>query len=128
VDPAAQQIAAVTGEIYKDSVGRDNRGQVWEMVSFERPITTHEGRTKSAVARDGPGEPCDIFNRATDVAWNSAGNIYVAEGLGNSRVAKFDRNGVLVKSWDSKKQPANLICLMQLIPRRTSMSVIARIV
>lgn len=50
----------------------------------------------------GSGRPTDLFNRPTDVAWDSAGNIFVADGIGNQRVAKFDRHGVFVKSWGSK--------------------------
>ncbi len=36
------------------------------------------------------------------MAWDAAGNIYVADGIGNTRVAKFDKNGMFVKSWGSK--------------------------
>ncbi len=50
----------------------------------------------------GVGAPTDVFNRPTDVAWDSAGNTFVADGVGNTRVAKFDKNGVFVKSWGSK--------------------------
>jgi hypothetical protein len=50
----------------------------------------------------GSGRPTDLFSRPTDVAWDSAGNIFVADGIGNQRVAKFDRHGVFVKSWGSK--------------------------
>jgi DNA-binding beta-propeller fold protein YncE len=50
----------------------------------------------------GEGQQSDVFNRPTDVAWDSAGNIFVADGLGNSRVAKFNSKGVFVKSWGSR--------------------------
>jgi DNA-binding beta-propeller fold protein YncE len=63
------------------------------------------GGAEGGGGRGGPvgaGIPGDNFNRPTDVAWDSAGNIFVADGYGNSRVAKFDKNGKFIKSWGSK--------------------------
>ena len=50
----------------------------------------------------GAGTPGDNFNRPTDVAWDAAGNIFVADGYGNARIAKFDKNGKFLKSWGSR--------------------------
>jgi DNA-binding beta-propeller fold protein YncE len=50
----------------------------------------------------GAGAQSDLFQRPTDVAWDAAGNIYVADGLGNARIAKFDKFGKFIKSWGSR--------------------------
>jgi DNA-binding beta-propeller fold protein YncE len=57
---------------------------------------------RQAAAGDGSGQPTDLFDRPTDVAWDAAGNIYVADGVGNARIAKFDKDGKFVKSWGKK--------------------------
>src|SRR6185503_10158288 len=48
-----------------------------------------------------------LFRQPTDVAWDSAGNIYISDGYVNSRVAKYDKNGDWVKSWGSKAVNGN---------------------
>ena len=58
------------------------------------------------VAGNGAGVPGDNFHGPQDVAWDAAGNIFVADGTGNSRIAKFDKDGVFLKSWGTKgKEP-----------------------
>jgi hypothetical protein len=60
------------------------------------------GRGGRGGGTPGAGAQSDLFQRPTDVAWDAVGNIYVADGYGNARVAKFDRNGKFIKSWGSK--------------------------
>jgi NHL repeat len=48
----------------------------------------------------GSGINGDGFNRPSDVTWDRAGNIYVADGFGtNNRIAKFTKDGNFVKTW-----------------------------
>jgi streptogramin lyase len=48
------------------------------------------------------GGPFATFNRETDVAWDSAGNIFVSDGYNNKRVVKFDKSGNFVKAFGSR--------------------------
>ncbi|PWT79361.1 MAG: hypothetical protein C5B57_14095 [Blastocatellia bacterium] len=70
------------------------------------PAGPGRGRQEGpAGGRGGPpgaGVRGDNFNRPTDVAWDAAGNIFVSDGYGNSRVAKFDKNGKFLASWGSR--------------------------
>jgi DNA-binding beta-propeller fold protein YncE len=43
-----------------------------------------------------------LFNRPTDVAWDPAGNSFFADGYGNSRVVKYDKDGNWVKAWGKR--------------------------
>lgn len=56
-----------------------------------------------AIAAPGAGTPGSTFNRPSDVAWDKAGNIYIADGTaGNvNRIAKFNKEGNFLKQWGS---------------------------
>jgi DNA-binding beta-propeller fold protein YncE len=51
--------------------------------------------------RNNGGEANWLFNKPADVAFSKNGDIYVADGYGNSRIVKFDREGNFLKSWGS---------------------------
>ncbi len=65
--------------------------------AIENPV-----RPPSPNAGKGMGFPGDNFNGPSDVAWDSAGDIFVADGTVPSRVAKFDKNGAFIKTWGGR--------------------------
>jgi len=55
----------------------------------------------SALLSACAGAP-DVFDKPTDVAVASNGDVYVSDGYGNSRVARFDANGAFLQEWGEK--------------------------
>jgi DNA-binding beta-propeller fold protein YncE len=49
-----------------------------------------------------PGDDISHFNQPTDVAFDREGNIFVADGEGNSRVLKFNKFGNVLLGWGMK--------------------------
>jgi len=83
----------------------DRDGNVWvtdignhRVLKFDA-----EGKLLLALGKKGePGEGPDRFNKPTDVAVGPGGEFYVTDGYGNSRVAKFSREGKFLKQWGKK--------------------------
>jgi hypothetical protein len=55
------------------------------------------------VPTPGRGAPLPVagpyaFGRPTDIAWDSAGNIFISDGYTNSRVVKYDKTGHFIRS------------------------------
>ena len=57
------------------------------------------GGLRATEPPNAPPPPTDPyrFRRPTDVTWDTAGNIFVADGYGNSRVVKYDKTGRFLK-------------------------------
>ncbi|MGD1096460.1 MAG: peptidyl-alpha-hydroxyglycine alpha-amidating lyase family protein [Bryobacteraceae bacterium] len=71
-------------------------GQVL-MLLGRRPETHQVESSPPPGYRPPPAQPY-TFNRPTDVCWDAAEDIFVSDGYGNSRVAKYDKNGRFIKS------------------------------
>jgi hypothetical protein len=69
--------------------------------SVDVPSKPNTGRALPG-APEGSGMQSDLFEGPADVAFDQGGNIFVADGLGNARIAKFTRDGVFVKSWGGR--------------------------
>ena len=88
----------------------DRQGNIWTtdvgshlVLKFnpEGHITMVLGR------RDTPGtwdedKKMILFDKPADVGFDAEGNIYVADGYGNSRIVKLDPDGNLIKTWGKK--------------------------
>ncbi len=66
------------------------------MVIGRRPRGRRRTRRVLPATPEPPPEPY-VFSRPTDVGFDAAGNIFVTDGYGNSRVVKFDKNGRFIK-------------------------------
>lgn len=73
-------------------------------------VTMVLGRREEAVEAPAPApapgtQPrpgWGTFNRPADVAWDNNGNTFIADGYGNSRVVKVDKDGKWLKQWGSR--------------------------
>jgi DNA-binding beta-propeller fold protein YncE len=108
------------GWSFAHSVRIDREDNIWAIdkgsdmvIKFNpagRVVMVFGRRKESADHETGPWENIDpplpavdgLFRQPTDVAWDSAGNIYISDGYVNSRVAKYNKNGDWVKSWGDK--------------------------
>jgi hypothetical protein len=71
-------------------------------VPVVQPAAPDAGSGGPGNALPGAGAEGESFQRPTDVAWDKAGNIYVADGFGNARIAKYEPTGKYIKSWGSR--------------------------
>jgi len=99
------------GFAFAHAVRVDPEDNIWAVDEGSNMVIKFnpEGRVAMVLGRrPEPGEAAPLapepytFNRPTDVAWDAAGNIFVADGYGNSRVVKYDKNGRFIASVGSK--------------------------
>lgn len=87
------------------SVRVDRTGHIWLVDDTDHHVIRLDtaGRVVMVLGRRGRvGDTEDLFNRPTDVAVNSRGEIFVADGYGNSRIVKFSREGEFLLDWGTK--------------------------
>lgn len=101
------------GFVFAHSVRLDKYDDIWCVDEGSNMVIefSPEGRVLMVLGRRPepsehlrPGQtyPDWMFNRPTDVAWDPAGDIFVSDGYGNSRVVKYDKNGNWVKAWGKR--------------------------
>jgi DNA-binding beta-propeller fold protein YncE len=80
----------------------DHEGNVWvaDIGTHVVQKYTPEGKLLLTLGTLGVlGRDKAHFNRPTDMAITPAGDIFVSDGYGNSRVVHFDKDGKYVKEW-----------------------------
>jgi sugar lactone lactonase YvrE/pimeloyl-ACP methyl ester carboxylesterase len=80
----------------------DAAGNVWLVDSGSHVVIqcTPEGKViRMLGTRAQAGCDDRHFNRPADVAVSPWGDVFVADGYGNARVARFDKDGNFVKAW-----------------------------
>jgi len=64
---------------------------------------SHDGKLLLAIGTEKtPGVDATHFNLPADIAFASDGSVYVADGYGNNRVAKFSPDGKFLLDWGRK--------------------------
>jgi DNA-binding beta-propeller fold protein YncE len=82
----------------------DSDGNIWTTDDGNHLVLKldRDGRVLLVLGRKDSGAEADwLFNKPTDLAFGKNGDIFVADGYGNSRIMKFDRDGRFLKSWGS---------------------------
>jgi hypothetical protein len=99
------------GFAFAHAVRVDPEDNIWAVDEGSNMVIKFNPEGRVAMLLGRRPEPAEVapaapepytFNRPTDVGWDAAGNIFVSDGYGNSRVVKYDRNGRFLKSVGSK--------------------------
>ena len=84
----------------------DSSGDVWGIDVAAHMVLKFsvDGRVKMVLGGQGGNPSADnndpyAFNRPTSVAFDEKGNFYVSDGYGNTRVAKYSKDGEYLKQW-----------------------------
>jgi hypothetical protein len=77
-------------------VVNDARHQIYEFTNDGKQLVRTMG------VADVAGNDETHFGRPQDISWLPDGSLLVADGLTNSRVVKFDRNGKFLTAWGSR--------------------------
>ena len=111
-DAAGQYIRSFGHGIFKDPHGLriDGEDNIWttDLVSHLVIKMNPAGKVLMVIGENGTSglynETRDmvLFFKPADIAFARNGDIFVADGYGNHRVVRMDKNGKLIKTWGEK--------------------------
>jgi DNA-binding beta-propeller fold protein YncE len=80
----------------------DHQGNVWTTDLDTHQVVKHDPTGKVLLSLGKAyvaGNTAELFDQPADVAIAPNGDFYVADGYGNSRVVKFNKDGKYLKEW-----------------------------
>lgn len=89
----------VIGMAHGLRVDRDDNVWVTDVGRHRVLKFDRQGKLLLALGNGTAGIERDQFDKPTDMAFGPAGEIYVTDGYGNTRVMKFAADGTWIKSW-----------------------------
>ena len=105
LDPTDGSLVASFGDglfVNAHGLAIDHEDNVWVTDTLRHQVLkfTHDGELLLSIGENGvSGLDETHFNQPTDVAVAPTGEIYVSDGYGNSRVAKFASDGAFLMDW-----------------------------
>ena len=107
LDAEGEWLRSFGGGLFKSAHGMrvDGDDNLWVTDNANHTVIklSPDGRVLMTLGeRDVAGADETHFNKPTDVAFAANGDFFVADGYGNSRVAKFDASGKFLKAWGTK--------------------------
>lgn len=90
----------VIGSAHALRIDRDDNVWVTDIGNHQVLKFSPVGKLLLSLGKSGTaGDGVDEFNKPTDIAFGSEGELYVTDGYGNNRVMKFTPNGGFLAQW-----------------------------
>jgi DNA-binding beta-propeller fold protein YncE len=90
----------VIGSAHALRIDRDDNVWVTDIGNHQVLKFSPVGKLLLSLGKAGTaGDGVDEFNKPTDIAFGSEGELYVTDGYGNNRVMKFTPNGGFLSQW-----------------------------
>ncbi len=106
-EPSGKFVRAFGKGLFKSAHGLrvDKDDNIWTTDNADHIVIKfdHEGKVLMTLGERGvAGEDERHFNKPADIAFGDNGDFFIADGYGNSRVVKFDKNAKFLLAWGKK--------------------------